>query len=234
MGRKLAVFTLVAALWPLAGFSREDDAALRRLDALAAENNSLKQKLAQCDAAMKTLRQRLDKLDALAAENARLRQQTQKLGAGAEARIGKLEAAVRQLEKALAQAEEDLRTRMKEMVVEQSAGRARRFARPAARPPVEPKPYLGFDAETNSPELAEKLGLKAKTGIAVTFVRIGAAAEEGGLKKGDVVQQLDGAAMGTKEELGAAIARKRPGDAITLGILRGDKKLELKLTLGEK
>ena len=68
----------------------------------------------------------------------------------------------------------------------------------------------------------------------VTGVREGAPAEAGGLRKDDVVVQLDGAAVATKGEFARMVSARKPGDPITLGLLREGKTMELTITLGRR
>ena len=150
----------------------------------------------------------------------------------------------RRLTQTLAQVEQDLRSRLHEMVQQESGGGRRRFARavpPAAaepaepaEPPQPPRPYLGFDAQALSAEIAEGLKLAVKAGLLVTDVREGAPAAAGGLRKDDVVVMVDGSEVATKGALAVVVGKKKPGDPVTLALLREGHKLELTITLGRR
>lgn len=155
-------------------------------------------------------------------------------------RVQEIDKDNRRLDKALAKVEEDLRARLHEIVQDVSSGgwkrRAPRVERPAAvaLPPAPPKPYLGFDAQTISAEIAKQLKLAVKAGVLVTAVREGAPAAAGGIQKDDVVIQADGADVTTKSALAALIGKKKPGDELLLALLREGKKIELTVTLGRQ
>jgi TolA-binding protein len=154
-----------------------------------------------------------------------------------EKKIHEIDESNRHLEKAIVQASKDLQSRIHEMVQQERSGR--RHFRPApkvvAKPvPEDPKPYMGFDGQTVTEELARELELKTQSGVLVTAVREGAPASVAGLKKDDVIQTFDGAGIKTKTELIAALAKKEPGDIIALTGIRGAGKFGLKIKLGRR
>jgi len=72
------------------------------------------------------------------------------------------------------------------------------------------------------------LGAKVKSlegdkGVKVTFVHEGTPAEKSGLLTGDVITMFNGKEVKTQEELAEMVSRKRPGDAVSLGVLRETK-----------
>ncbi len=58
-------------------------------------------------------------------------------------------------------------------------------------------------------------------------------AAKAGVKEGDVVRDLDGKAMDSRETLIEAIRQYSPGDKVRLTIRRGEKTLKIEATLGE-
>jgi S1-C subfamily serine protease len=140
------------------------------------------------------------------------------------------------LEKTVAKAEKDLQSRLTDMVQQEVGGARRpRFVRPPqVRVQFEQRPFMGFDGQDIEPELAEQLKLKAKAGVLVTAVREGAPATAGGLEKNDVVQKLDGAEIKNFDDLKKGIAAKKPGDEVTVSVLRGEKAVDLKIKLGAR
>ncbi|MFP4057745.1 MAG: S1C family serine protease [Candidatus Brocadiia bacterium] len=135
----------------------------------------------------------------------------------------------------LGQVRQDLLSRVTELLQEARTGRVRPQIR-AARPPVrfEERPYMGFDGQDIEPEVAEHLGLKAKTGVLVTNVREDKPAHAAGLRKNDVVQGLGGKDVANFEQLKEALKGKKPGQVVTLDVLRGEEKLQLEITLGTR
>jgi putative serine protease PepD len=83
--------------------------------------------------------------------------------------------------------------------------------------------YLGVATATSA---------EAVDGAQVAEVAQGSPAAEAGVKRGDVITELDGEAVGDSEDLVAAIAEHQPGDAVTLEVKRGSDSTALKVTLG--
>ena len=66
----------------------------------------------------------------------------------------------------------------------------------------------------------------------VASVTGGSAAEKGGLRTGDRIVAVDGAALEGADSLVARIRALRPGTAVTLTVVRDGSKTDLKITLG--
>jgi Do/DeqQ family serine protease len=80
-------------------------------------------------------------------------------------------------------------------------------------------------------EKGNEVDLGTMEGIYVAEVVEDGAAEDGGLKKGDVITHIDGQKVSKFGELTGIIAQKRPGDKITITYMRDKKKNTAKLTL---
>jgi len=78
-------------------------------------------------------------------------------------------------------------------------------------------------------------GNSGRLGIIVISVTERSPAERAGLQQGDLIMSLDGEPAGSAEAFSDAIARRQPGDRITLGVVRaGDEgEAELQVQLGE-
>ena len=76
-----------------------------------------------------------------------------------------------------------------------------------------------------------EIDLGTMEGIYVAEVVEDGAAEDAGLKKGDVITHIDGQKVTKFGELSGMIAQKRPGDKVTLTYLRDKKKQNVTLTL---
>jgi putative serine protease PepD len=70
-----------------------------------------------------------------------------------------------------------------------------------------------------------------RAGAQVDLVQSGSAAEEAGLRKGDVVLSLDGNPITGASSLTAWVRSYLPGDKVTLEVLRGSQLLEIEATL---
>jgi S1-C subfamily serine protease len=83
--------------------------------------------------------------------------------------------------------------------------------------------YLGVSTGTASGETA---------GAQVAEVVPGSPAAEAGLRQGDLITALDGAAIVSTEELVAAIADRESGEKVTLKVDRGSASISLEVRLG--
>jgi S1-C subfamily serine protease len=72
----------------------------------------------------------------------------------------------------------------------------------------------------------------AQPGAVVLDVRSGSPAAAAGLQKGDRITAIDGKAVPGMPELAAAIRKHKPGDTVTLTVIRADKTLTVKVKLG--
>jgi S1-C subfamily serine protease len=69
-------------------------------------------------------------------------------------------------------------------------------------------------------------------GAVVVSVQAGSAADQAGIKEGDVITDLDGDSVGGPEDLAALIAGHQPGDTVTVKFERGGKSQSIDVTLG--
>ena len=98
------------------------------------------------------------------------------------------------------------------------------------------KAWVPVATQVLTRELAEKLGIPDKTGVRVTQIYDGRTSEGFSLKVGDVITALDGEPIPASEqhdtEVFPTLIRQYPiGTAVTLGVLRAGKPLELKAAL---
>lgn len=91
--------------------------------------------------------------------------------------------------------------------------------------------FLGVQIRDVDAELAQAEGLNATRGAYIAEVNKGSAGDEAGLEKGDVVTKVDGANVKSSSELQEAIGRHRPGDKVTLHILRGSSEKDITVVL---
>jgi serine protease Do len=92
---------------------------------------------------------------------------------------------------------------------------------------------LGVTVQDLSQSLAQSFGLEKPDGALVASVAPGSAAEKAELKPGDVITQIDGQALQGDSSLAESVNAHKPGDTITLTILRGNQQLSLRVTLGQ-
>jgi S1-C subfamily serine protease len=109
--------------------------------------------------------------------------------------------------------------------------------------------YLGVSSQALYPQLADKLGLDTTFGGLLASVVPGGPAEKAGLEGGDqkltfqaaeyrtggdVVLQIDGHDVVGPNDLARLIADKKPGEKVTLTVLRDGKKEPVEVTLGQR
>jgi S1-C subfamily serine protease len=86
--------------------------------------------------------------------------------------------------------------------------------------------WLGIDAV----DAASREG----GGAVVEAVSDGGPGQAAELQPGDVITSIDEARVADLADLVAAVAHRRPGDQVELSVVRGDRRLELRTSLGER
>jgi serine protease Do len=91
--------------------------------------------------------------------------------------------------------------------------------------------YLGVMISPIDDKMAKALGMDKPEGALIQEVQKDGAAEDAGIKAGDVVITIDGKNIKASNELQSLIARKHPGEKVSLKIFRDGKSLEKTVTL---
>jgi Do/DeqQ family serine protease len=94
--------------------------------------------------------------------------------------------------------------------------------------------YIGVFIKDINNELAEDLGLKDLNGVFVQGLTEGGAADEAGIKEGDVITKINDVEVKTAPELQEEIAQYRPGDVINIILKRDGKLATVNMTLRNK
>ena len=94
---------------------------------------------------------------------------------------------------------------------------------------VPEKGELGMTVQKLTPQLAENLGLDKTDGVVVTAVELGSAADEAGIRRGDVIVEVDRKPVRGVEEYRKAIAGSRKGRGVLFLVRRGESTLFLAL-----
>lgn len=79
---------------------------------------------------------------------------------------------------------------------------------------------LGVNIETINDQLARELGLEKVQGVLISRIFPESAAEDAGLRPGDVIIRVNGAETSTTPKLQEQLGRYRPGDPISLSYIR--------------
>jgi serine protease Do len=92
---------------------------------------------------------------------------------------------------------------------------------------------LGVYIRDLNPDLAESLGLKETKGVLVVEVSEDSAADKAGIKRYDVIVQLDGEKVEKANEIRSRVAMLKPGTKVELVVLRDGGRKALKVEIGE-
>ena len=94
--------------------------------------------------------------------------------------------------------------------------------------------FLGVGGDPITPDIAEQVHLpKDATGVIVTITDPDGPADKAGLKRGDVIMQVNGKAIANHDELRLTISQMAPGSKVTLGVSRDGKPLTIEVTLSQ-
>ncbi|MGH7873113.1 MAG: PDZ domain-containing protein, partial [Candidatus Binatia bacterium] len=94
---------------------------------------------------------------------------------------------------------------------------------------VPEKGELGLTVQRLTPQMAEGLGLEKAEGVVVTAVESGSVADEAGIRRGDVVMEVDRKAIRNVDDYKKAVATARKGRGVLFLVRRGDSTLFLAL-----
>lgn len=98
--------------------------------------------------------------------------------------------------------------------------------------------YLGVAYLSITPDIAEEYDLPVDEGAYIysqsgTTVAKGGPAEKAGIKEGDIIQKINDQTVGSQGALSTLVGQYRPGDKVTLTILRDKETIKLDLQFGE-
>jgi serine protease DegQ len=94
--------------------------------------------------------------------------------------------------------------------------------------------FLGITPIQITPELAQELDLGVESGVGVESVQAGSAADRAGLQGGDVIVAFEGKPISAVEDLFARLRGFKPGDRVTLTIVRDGERRQIEVTLAER
>ena len=94
--------------------------------------------------------------------------------------------------------------------------------------------WMGVSLAELTPELAEGFGLKDRRGVLVQEVMRGQPAERAGLKRNDVIVELNGDPVTEMQKFRIRVAEMPVGSRIQLVVLRDGRRVPIGLTLAER
>ncbi|MGC8510256.1 MAG: trypsin-like peptidase domain-containing protein [Acidimicrobiales bacterium] len=92
--------------------------------------------------------------------------------------------------------------------------------------------FIGVEIMSNSPTVQQQYGFTTDVGAVVISVIPHTGAAAAGVRQGDIIVGLDNTAINNAQDLSSVLSGLRPGDHITLHIVRGTRHLSLSVTLG--
>ena len=94
-------------------------------------------------------------------------------------------------------------------------------------------PYLGISYQPITPDVAAAYNLPVQWGVYVTRVAVNSPAAQAGLQPGDMINQIDTVSLDATHSYLNTLFSYKPGDQITLSIVRNGQTLQAKVTLTE-
>jgi serine protease Do len=94
-------------------------------------------------------------------------------------------------------------------------------------------PYIGISYQPIAPDVANAYNLPVQWGAYVTDVQSNSPASQAGLKPGDIITQVGNVAMDATHSYLNTLYTYKPGDRVTLDLIRNGQKLQVQITLGE-
>ena len=91
--------------------------------------------------------------------------------------------------------------------------------------------WLGVEAQTITPELAQALGLKEVDGVIVAGVLRNGPAHKAGLQRGDVILSIAGEKIKDAHAVLMSVSKRKPGARVPIEILRDNERVTLTATL---
>jgi S1-C subfamily serine protease len=93
------------------------------------------------------------------------------------------------------------------------------------------KVFFGADVVEIDADVARKYSLRDVSGVLVTRVLSDAAADKVGIKKGDIIVEIEGEKIESKANFDEQLSYRRPGERIKVKFKRDDKLIESSMVL---
>lgn len=94
-------------------------------------------------------------------------------------------------------------------------------------------PFLGISYQPITPDVAASYNLPMQWGVYVTRVAGSSPASQAGLQQGDIITQVGEVAMDATHSYLNTLYTYKPGDTVTLKVIRNGQTLQVQVTLGE-
>jgi len=91
--------------------------------------------------------------------------------------------------------------------------------------------YIGVQIKNIDEKLAEEIGVADLNGVYVEKLVEKGSAKDAGIKEGDIIKEVEGVEVNSATELQAKIGEFRPGDEVSVSIIRDSKLIEKNVVL---
>lgn len=95
------------------------------------------------------------------------------------------------------------------------------------------RPYMGINFQPITPDIAAQYNLPAQWGVYIMKVTAGSPASIAGLQQGDIITKVGDVKLDESHSYVNTLFGFKPGDQITLTVLRDGKEMPVQITLGE-
>ena len=95
------------------------------------------------------------------------------------------------------------------------------------------RPYLGISFQPINPEIAANYTLPAQWGVYITSIADNSPASRAGLQVGDIITKVGDVALDETHSYVNTLFAFKPGDQVTLDVVRGKENRQIEVALGE-
>ena len=95
------------------------------------------------------------------------------------------------------------------------------------------RPYMGISYQPIDPNIAARYNLPAQWGVFVTDVASASPASDAGLQQGDIITKIGDVTLDETHTYVNTLFTFKPGDQLTLNVIRENQEVQLQITLGE-
>jgi S1-C subfamily serine protease len=96
------------------------------------------------------------------------------------------------------------------------------------------RPWIGISSMKVTPQLARYYGLPASEGALVAGVEPYSPADDAGLRKGDIIEEIDGSRVEEPSQIASYVKGKRVSDRVTVSVNRYGRQLQVPIQVDER
>jgi 2-alkenal reductase len=95
------------------------------------------------------------------------------------------------------------------------------------------RPYMGISFQPVNPNIAARYNLPVQWGVYISQVTSGGPASVAGLQQGDIITKVGDVTLDETHSYVNTLFTFKPGDQVTLNVMRDGKDMQIQITLGE-